>query len=220
MRKGLFKSIVFSVVFISCLNQQIASAAVYKTIRVVTTKTLYNAFGGSETTKNYASAKINDLKYSFAEFGISFTPTFSIITYNDFPSDDCPLSPLSICKSSCASALTARHKYYIKNLNWLSNNYSFQNNNFLLAIQGNVFNSGILGVTEFVGGNRVVIACPSNQSAILDSRILQHEMSHVYGMYDGGCTGKCVMSGGFDKTPISQQRNIWCSYHYNQFRPR
>lgn len=220
MRKGLFKSIVFSVVFISCLNQQIASAAVYKTIRVVTTKTLYNAFGGSETTKNYASAKINDLKYSFAEFGISFTPTFSIITYNDFPSDDCPLSPLSICKSSCASALTARHKYYIKNLNWLSNNYSFQNNDFLLAIQGNVFNSGIFGVTEFVGGRRVVIACPSNQSAILDSRILQHEMSHVYGMYDGGCNGDCVMSGGFDKTPISQQRNIWCSYHYNQFRPR
>ena len=98
--------VLFSVVFISCLNQQIASAAVNKTIRVVTTKTLYNAFGSSETTKNYASAKINDLKYSFAEFGISFTPTFSIITYNAFPSDDCPLSPLSICTASCASALT------------------------------------------------------------------------------------------------------------------
>lgn len=194
------------------------------TVRVITTKTLLDQYATTEYTKNYANAKIRDVNFSFSpEFGITLKPVYTILTSKDFPSDYCPLSPRSTCTSSCASVVSDRHKHHTKNLNWV-HNYSFQNNDFIVVMQGNVLNGGVMGVIEFVGGRRVVTAFPTSSSAILDSRILQHEMSHAYRVYDptssAPCTGRCIMSGGFDLISISYTTDIWCSTHYNQFRPR
>lgn len=142
---------------------------------------------------------------------------FTKNTYNDFPADFCPLSLTSQCTSSCATYLSDRHKNYLKNLQWLQSEYSYRGTDFIIAVQGSIFNSGILGVAE-LNGYRAVVPFAQNTTTLVDSRIIQHEVSHFFGISDGGCNGDCIMSGTYDTTPITAGRNVWCTNHISQFR--
>jgi hypothetical protein len=50
-------------------------------------------------------------------------------------------------------------------------------------------------------------------------RIMQHEISHLFGMDDDTCTGNkpCICHGGFDYIADFTNYDIWCDHHAAQF---
>ena len=70
--------------------------------------------------------------------------------------------------------------------------------------------TGILGVTFNLDSYTYITELPSSSQNV-HVRIIQHEMSHMFGAHDGACTSNqsCVMKGSFDNRPLSIS-DIWC----------
>jgi len=60
-------------------------------------------------------------------------------------------------------------------------------------------------------------------NTVFDIRMMQHEMSHIYGALDDvhNCTHNqhCIMNHGFMNNASMHLTNIWCDYHASQLRP-
>lgn len=158
----------------------------------------------------------------------------SYTNINNLPIDFCELSndvrcTDSDCGSNCNNNLTdyIHHKNGIKNLYIIKNNISDEGYDLMLTIVSAAFcriNTneehviGPLGVTNAINGNYALVTAPPSMSTNIQVRIMQHEICHMFSCVDGGCTGPCIMNGGYDDVSLYTP-NIWCSSCSEDFNP-
>lgn len=174
---------------------------------------------------NTASTDIPYVDFPFrGKWNISFTPSYFYI--DPLPIDKCTMGANSLCSDSvCGSNCTndtgtmVHHKNAAKNRSYVENSLPSYDYDLVLTlvstplclIIGNRHSNGVLGVSQ-IKGRFALVNNSSSLTQILRVRIIQHEISHLYGCYDGECTAgeRCIMNGGFDDTPLMQETEIWC----------
>jgi len=146
--------------------------------------------------------------------------------------DNCTAKYLTICSDSCCIGGHIAHKKS-SHLNYPDFSrifdsvlsrlgilvYTAEVCNFWVDEYG-VEKHGIVGGLAGVSArtSMVYIKPGGNDIHILNVRIMQHELSHNFGMnYNVACNAACIMSGGFDSNPSFSTSDIWCDNHAGQF---
>lgn len=178
-----------------------------------------------------ASARVSYVDIPFlSTWSIGFTESFTNI--GNLCIDYCSLSRLSGCTdaqcgSNCNNDIDnlIHHKNSIKNLNKIRNDISDGGydimmtlvSNPMCGIWGSVHATNILGVT-YLKDNYTLLTNSSIYSENVRVRIMQHEISHMFGCRDGVCTAgaDCIMNGGYDGVSLYTS-NIWCSSCHSDF---
>jgi hypothetical protein len=174
--------------------------------------------------------------YPFRErFNLIFNPALSIF-HSEFPADDCSFSNHSYCTNAVCGSLCSNTSYEGPPFEYQHHKngyYAFDySRTFLLCgcdfqllylghvMCGNtdtVHFTGLLGLSELNG--QYCMARVINTTSIKNIRVMQHEISHLFGMDDDACTAgqPCICHGGFDNISSFQNRDIWCAHHAAQF---
>ena len=199
-------------------------------LRVMLGNTYYSSFANAYSN---ATSKVAYVDIPFkANWAIGFTPSYTNIAPLYF--DDCQLSVTapctnSSCGSNCNNAITnnIHHKNGIKNLNHIRTYISDTGYDLMLTlvaspmcgIWGNAHSTNIKGVT-YNNDNYTLVQNKSGMSTNEQVRIMQHEISHMFGCHDGMCTSgaDCLMNGQQDGTSL-YKTDIWCSACYATFNP-
>jgi len=80
-----------------------------------------------------------------------------------------------------------------------------------------IHSEGQLGLAYLEG--QYCLARNINTTELLNYRVIQHEISHLFGMTDDDCVGDqlCICHGDFDEITNLNNQNIWCDHHASQF---
>jgi len=181
------------------------------------------------STISASNADITSASYAFTnKWGITLVPTSMWATTGGSiaPINLCTASAASNCScgSVCINATTSNihHKNIWKNYYSLTGNYPTIGWGLLMGRSSSpmcgVWNSTHGYGYGGVGGVKAKYTYVTNVfSAIVNIRIIQHELSHNFGCYDNGsgsnCTpgNMCIMRGSYDNIPITQTPYIWCA---------
>lgn len=201
----------------------------------------------SQYSNSYNQAQ-NDLAYLHypftSQWGIGFTKSYTYIS--PLIIDSCSYANGAVCyhlpnNGSCSNstATVYHHKNGVKNLNQIISAISTSGYDLFVTLVCGPFctqsshSVPITGVTNAVGGRFALLdqfpywyyTYPS----IVKVRIAQHEISHMFGCYDGVCSSNtpCIMNGGFDEIAPNvfndpnntSWSNIWCPSCANYFNP-
>ncbi len=197
-----------------------------RTVNIVvgTTNSFYKEHSSTNDIRNYLS----NAQLPFTNrWNISFNPTYQMLS--DLPEDGCSKWN-SLCDNSCGTRCVDNTSQPNHHKNWYWNFYHvwehmpYPGKAFRVAatsaylcdhIDGGKHNHRIAGLTA-EDLSMVYLAKANGANNI---RIIQHELSHLYGPDDGKCsTGVlCIMSGGFDFNTTYNLQNIWCPGCSNSF---
>ena len=181
-----------------------------------------------------------DLPYMEApfnsEWGIYFTK--SLTEFHNMYIDYCSKWIGMACDhgDSCSNSTTTvyHHKNISKNLHQIMNGISTTGYDIFVAYvcgplcrvrADNTHSNMVYGLTNSVGGKFAIVnqyPVPTAQYPNTHMvRVVQHEISHMFGCTDGQCTPgvPCIMSGGFDTTPLDWTTDIWCPACQARFDP-
>ena len=195
---------------------------------------------GTTYRNDYANPESEaELRMSQAEY--AFINTWLIgfdisMAYVDpLPIDACTASTYSLCDNSiCGSLCTnstvtqIHHKNAFKNQDYIRSYVSLSNYDLMITfvsadmcgiINGSHSTGYVRGVATRSGDYAIV----SNYSAINQNmrvRIIQHEISHLFGCTDSACTEgyPCIMNGGYDNLSLNIE-DIWCPACKTRFNP-
>lgn len=161
-----------------------------------------------------------------ATWHIGFEPSYTYIT--NLPIDMCTTGLNSQCINSvCGSGCTnetntsVHHKNAIKNKNLIKQSISSSGYDIMLTLvsspmcyilgDGTHSVNNALGMT-LINDNYTIVSNASSRTQIERVRVIQHEISHMYGCVDNDCTpGKdCVIKGSYDTSNLITTLNIWC----------
>lgn len=130
------------------------------------------------------------------------------------PSAPCTCVGNNLCTNATSSAY--HHKNASKNLALLANKYP-NKRGLNVGLSGSrvmCYNSGSNNHGNVYGLSYLkdwYSYCAADNTDITRSvRVIQHEMSHLYGTTDDPCPEPCTMHGGFDLLPLHVE-DIWCS---------
>lgn len=194
---------------------------------------------GESYREDYSDA-INQAMDTVWYVHIPFLNTWSIrfidsyTNLNNLPIDYCNLDNNIMCTDSdCGSGCNNNLQDYIHHKNSTKNLYLIQNNisdtgyDLMLTIVSAAFckinrneqhQVGPLGVTNAVNGNYALVTAPPSMSTNIQVRVMQHEISHMFGCVDAQCDGPCIMQGSYDDVSLYTQ-NIWCPSCSEDFNP-
>ena len=176
--------------------------------------------------RNEVNKTITDAaKPFYTKWHIEFRPSY--YTLSSMKLDDCPNGSNSQCTSTncgstCKNRISApnHHKNFDYNALNAWKAYGMDGNDMRLVLvgvqlcheeNGSHKNNGLGWWPS--GKNGMVL---QNRTHMLNVRVIQHELSHTYGV--SHCTSsKCIMNGGFDKNYVYNLDNIWCSSCAKQF---
>lgn len=197
-------------------------------IRVLKTLNFCSTYGDENAVAYYATLAA-EYQYTYV-WNIVFSRSYT--TISPLPFDGCTLGVLSSCtNAACGQPCTNSTSTSIHHKNGYKNYYTINNCGFtgydlfldvtsttMCFLSGSTHSTGLLGCAN-IGGNSALVALRTDNSDILKCRIIQHEFSHCFGCYDGGCPSNeyCIMKGSYDTSNPSLNVNIWCSVHSAQF---
>ena len=203
-------------------NQRSLTTVRYLALRVLLGTTYRNDYSDPVSE---ATTRISYVEIPFVStWSFGFNPTFAYVS--PLPIDSCTLAstvPCSdaVCGSNCTNSISTliHHKNANKNLAYVKYYFPLSSYDLMLTlvsskmcgIWNNVdYPGNVLGVA-YVNGDYALASNSSTTSEVVRVRIIQHEISHLFGCEDGACTEgyRCIMSGGFDDMPLSVL-NIWC----------
>lgn len=126
-----------------------------------------------------------------------------------------------VCGSPCDNSLngTVHHKNGFRILGKTQADFSLSGSDLMVTLLGvplcHVNGDGAHGAhlgCAYRSGTRAITSNLRSHGNILRIRIMQHEMSHLFGCKDGVCypDDKCIMKGSFDGETNLQIYNIWC----------
>jgi hypothetical protein len=186
---------------------------------------------GDTYRENYSDAQTrarNNVAYLdipfIATWSIGFTESFTNV--GPLPIDYCSLSNTapcsnSVCGSNCNNSIDniVHHKNIRKNKAAVEYYIPVTGYDIMLTLLSSpmcgVWSDGhatsILGVATRYGDYAMVTQLPTHSSNV-HIRIMQHEISHLFGCRDGYCTPgePCVMNGGYDGVSL-YSTDIWCT---------
>ena len=165
------------------------------------------------------------------KWGITFTKSYTTITslIIDSCTDGVGVACSHASDGDCKNDLSNyyHHKNGIKNLIQIKNTYPTTGYDiFVTFVCGPLCSAkdghhGIWGAA-FTGGQFAIadqyIGSGYPSPDILKVRIIQHEISHLFGCHDGVCNDDCVMQGSFDTTSLYHE-DIWCPNCASDFDP-
>ncbi len=173
---------------------------------------------------NLTSSYINNFCYPFTQkWGLNFS--CSVVDVNNTILSNCTTATTSsLCScssdSNCTNATTTQyhHTNAIKNLNKLINDLNPSGYDIFVTLASTnlcmILNGSHAGVggASFVSGDWSMCKNATTLSTTVNVRIMQHEVSHLYGCNDGVCSSgaSCIMNGGYDYSPLTTQ-DIWCA---------
>lgn len=156
----------------------------------------------------------------YSRWHIEFRPSY--YNLSSMKMDTCPNGYIDECTTSnCGSICENRkgtpnhHKNFDYNALNAWNNYGMDGNSIRFITVGadlchksaGKHSKGALGMAS---GNNCM--AEQNRGHMLNVRVVQHELSHVYGAKDcGNKATPCIMSGGFDKNYTYNLTSIWCA---------
>lgn len=165
----------------------------------------------------------------YSRWHIEFRPSYYNLT--SMKMDACPRGYSNecipdYCGSICVNRNTTpnHHKNFDYNALNAWNNYGRDGNSIrLIAVGADLCHEangkhsvGALGMTS---ANRTDCMTEQNRGHMLNVRVIQHELSHVFG--DGHCgttNTPCIMSGGFDNNYSYNINSIWCPECIKKFK--
>lgn len=158
------------------------------------------------------------------KFNISMYYTTGVIPIT-LPEDSCPQGLWRQCTNSCSSVCAQHHKSFDRELEHLKVNWKAMNSlNVVLSAANLCYNgshddryyglsnlNGKMAIVRFFSGIRPIDKIDGYRFGNI--RTIQHEISHLYGVPDGGCNANesCIMNGGFDHNQTFALGNLWCS---------
>lgn len=178
------------------------------------------------------------LDYPFASiWGIRFVKSYVDIA--PLPIDSCSISYSTQCNDSCCGSNSNRkcnnntynmihHKNIYKNLKKISSDISSSGYDIMLTMTSaamcgvsNGVHKDVIWGLAYLNGKYALTYNASSLNDILKLRIIQHEISHLFGCLDNQCTSgaKCIMNGGWDTTSPNSYNNIWCPNCMARFNP-
>lgn len=177
---------------------------------------------------NTAQLTMTYVTYPFYnKWSISFTPYFYTSTY--LPASSCPNgngNPCTlatcgtVCNNTIGTSTNNHHKNMYRNFAAMKNAIS-TDGPLVLFLSGDAFcsnyegshSTGILGLADTYG-TYAFVENNTTRGMMLNVRVIQHELSHLYGCHDkksGSCATACIMSGGYDNTYTYNLSTIWCT---------
>ncbi len=200
----------------------------YLNLRVVLGSSYFSDYSNGYSQ---AASDLVHLHYPFSyKYGLSFFQSYT--NFANTMIDNCtnPTGQACSCvpNASCINSLSTNfhHKNGVKNLtqfiSWCpTTGYDL----FVFLVDGPLCykNSGnhypVYGLS-YIGNKYAICDQLPAYSNILKVRILQHEISHMFGCQDGVCTSgsQCIMNDGYDGTSLYYV-DIWCSSCYSDFDP-
>ena len=199
-------------------------------VRLLLGTTFRNEYSSAEST---AASQLSQAETPFYNtWNITFTPSIAYIA--PLPLDNCTLSKYtacddSVCGSPCTnnSATYVHHKNASTNLSAVSNNISLSNNDLVLTFVSSdlcyIYPSGLhnrVSGLAYVDGSYALVCNWTWHTNIVNVRIIQHEISHLFNCIDNQCTAgyDCIMNGGLNNAPLNLA-DIWCPACKARFDP-
>lgn len=183
----------------------------------------YSLSYGDEVSEARNRVATAEYQFNFV-WEIQFSP--SITHVSPLYIDNCSLPIASNCTdSSCGSGCNngstlftngIHHKNGYQNFYKVKRDVSAAGYDLMLTLTSAALCNSVLGLGDITGKHSLVTNM-TNFSSYLKTRIIQHEISHNFNCSDGGCTARCIMSGGWDSYSPWTNTNIWCLYHQGQF---
>ncbi len=186
-------------------------------------------FQGAPTTILTHRANV---QYPFNnKWAITFNRTYMHI--HNLAIDSCPLAygtgcNTTNCGSRCVntSSTNNHHKNMYRNYYQVINDIPITGYDLMLTVSasnmcyssGGSHSTGILGLGA-VSGDYSFVKNNTTRGMRLNVRVIQHELSHNYGLHDNSCSANenCIMSGGFDNNVNYNLQSIWCTSCTNSF---
>lgn len=167
-----------------------------------------------------------------ATWSIGFTESFANI--GPLPIDYCSLSNTVLCSDSvCGSGCNNNINNVIHHKNIRKNKAAVEYyipatgydimltlvSSPMCGIWSDDHATSILGVATRYGDYALVTNLPKHSNNV-HTRIMQHEISHLFGCRDGYCTPgeDCIMNGGYDGVSL-YSADIWCTSCSQMFNP-
>lgn len=185
----------------------------------------------SSYVSNMTSTMTN-VQYPFNnKWEITFNRTYMDI--NSLAIDFCSLAYGTACNttncgSTCAntSSTSNHHKNMYRNHYQVINDIPITGYDLMLTASasnmcynsGGSHSTGILGLGG-VSGDYCFVKNNTTGGMRLSIRVIQHELSHNYGLNDSNCSASenCIISGEFDNNSIYNLSTIWCTNCTNNF---
>ena len=168
----------------------------------------------------------------YRKFGISFSPNYTLL--GNIPMDFCPYGYSTYCSPPLCNANSFCHPEYDAYMNHHKN--FDHNNKYILGhvsrqaghIRSPIFCSSYLcsgyhatnpgGVGYVDDRSATVNWSVLSSNHVTNVRLLQHEMSHVFGLNHHNPPRTCIMSAGYDDNYNYNLPNIWCSECISNFQ--
>ncbi len=199
-------------------------------IKVGTTK----SYDENHDSKDAISIYIANMSKPFKNrWNIAFNPTAYDNLYG-LPEYACTrwngLCEFNTCGANCSNngVSANHHKNMYRTFFHLLDNMTLGNNAFRVVASASEYcyrrDDGSHGRSAVgMSADRLALSEAKIHKPIETVRIMQHEISHLYGPDDGVCSKGflCIMSGGFDQNSTYDLPNIWCegcSYSFNRTR--
>lgn len=219
---------------IPCNDEWILVPVAGSALETVTVKVQMDAsIGVQYLNDSYAVPAVfsDAAKPFYNKFHIQLVPSYYNVSY--VPADDCPNTSYTamcdpsnpICRpnSDCKNELNSEnhHKNICYNALYVFNNLSMSGFDLRLVMTAQnacyINNAGdhnnlILGLA-YSGYDSMIVKCNEySRGHMLNVRVVQHELSHMFGCPDHEENGEdCIMSSGFDKNYKYNLDDIWCS---------
>lgn len=216
-------------------SNYVSSSNVSQSVRYIKLRVLlgdtYRETFSDYSTRSQRCVSYLDIPF-IATWNIGFTESFTNV--NPLPIDYCTLSNSvlcsdSICGSNCNNNIDniVHHKNIVKNRSAIEYYIPITGYDIMLTLisspvcgiwNGN-HSTAVLGVAT-ICGDYALVTVLTGYSENVHIRIMQHEISHLFGCDDGCCTSNelCVMSGGYDNKNLNIT-NIWCTSCSQMFNP-
>lgn len=197
-------------------------------IRLLVDYTYRAAYG-----TDYLNTIDNTMDSAEYAFNVTWDKPFVInmMFTSELPLDDCTAEYTEVCEDGapCEGTLATpyHHKNCDKNLLYIKENFSLGGNDVVVCVDGvqhcrmreSGHGNNNLGLT-YTSGEYSLCTQMVHKGYNVNVRILQHEMSHLFGCHDGECASQtpCIMNGGYDGESL-HLKNIWCSECVKDFDP-
>ena len=198
-------------------------------VRVLLGSTFREEYSSAESV---VTSRLSDAEIPFIHtWNISLNPSIAYIS--QLPIDNCTLHRHyacddAICGSLCVNSTITQvhHKNAEKNLNTVRSYIPLSTYDLMLTFVSTALCLNRNGVHYYVAGlantngSYAIINNLNGYSDIINVRIMQHEISHLFGCIDNQCTDgyACIMNGKLNNTPLSVT-DIWCPACKTRFDP-